>query len=218
MHSRRLTAWLAASAAVVFGLAACGGSGGGSSSACGAPNPNGTVTIGIGEPQHLLPSTSTDNNGYQALVGLFYPLIQFDRQSKPVMAQAQSVTTKDSKVWTIKIKPGFTFTDGTPVTSQTYINAWNYAAYGPNGQATNYYFSDIAGYPEMNPASGTPKAKTLSGLKAIDANTLQVTLLAPFIDFVSEIGYTAFLPLPKAAFDSNGAVKAGFEDHMIGDG
>ena len=32
------------------------------------------------------------------------------------------------------------------------------------------------------------------------------------------IGYTAFLPLPKAAFDANGTVKAGFEDHMIGDG
>jgi peptide/nickel transport system substrate-binding protein/oligopeptide transport system substrate-binding protein len=70
----------------------------------------------------------------------------------------------------------------------------------------------------MNPADGTPTAKTLTGLKALDANTLQVTLIDPFIDFVSMIGYTAFLPLPKAAFDSNGAVKSGFEDHMIGDG
>lgn len=217
MHSRRLTALIAASAAVVLGLTACGGSGG-SSSAGGAPNPDGTVTIGIGEPQHLLPSNSTDNNAYQALVGLFYPLIQFDRQSKPIMAQAQSVETKDSKVWTIKLKPGFTFTDGTPVTAQDYINAWNFAAYAPNGQATNYYFANIQGYPAMNPADGTPTAKTLTGLKAVDANTLQVTLIEPFIDFISEIGYTAFLPLPKAAFDANGAVKSGFEDHMIGDG
>ena len=128
------------------------------------------MSIGIGEPQHLLPSNATDTNAYQALVGLFEPLITFDKDSKPVMAQAQSVETKDGVAWTIKLKPGYTFTDGTPVTAQDYVNAWNYAAYGPNGQATNYYFSTIKGYADMNPADpkATPKAKTLTGLKAID--------------------------------------------------
>jgi len=219
MHSRRLTAAVAVSAVLALALAACG-TGSSSSSSGGPANPDGIVSIGIGEPQHLLPSNATDTNAYQALVGLFEPLITFDKDSKPVMAQAQSVETKDGIFWTIKLKPGYTFTDGTPVTAQDYVNAWNYAAYGPNGQATNYYFSTIKGYADMNPADpkATPKAKTLSGLKAADDLTLQVTMSQPYIGFSTAIGYTAFLPLPKAAFDSNGAVKAGFEDHMIGDG
>jgi len=31
------------------------------------------------------------------------------------------------------------------------VNAWNYTAKGSNAQANNGFFSNIAGYAEMNP-------------------------------------------------------------------
>ena len=38
----------------------------------------------------------------------------------------------------------------------------------------------------------------IKGLKAVDDTTLQVTLTAPFSQFKTMLGYTAFYPLPKA--------------------
>lgn len=219
MRIRGRIAWMVLPVAAMLGLAACGSSGGGSS-ASGPTNPNGIVSIAIAEPQHLLPSNSTDVSANQVLVSLFAPLVTFNAESKPVMDQAQSITTKDAKVWDIKLKPNYTFSNGEPVTSDSYINAWNYGAYAPNGQGNNYYYSPIAGYAAMNPTNpnATPTAKTLSGLKKISDTEFQVTLSQPYIDFLSALGYTAFLPLPKAAFTTSGAIAPNFEQHMIGDG
>src|SRR4051812_20772248 len=90
-----------------------------------------TVIIGIGEPQHLIPSNTTESSGSQVLAALYYPLVDFDAQNNPVLVAAQDISSTDNKVWTVKLKPGFTFHNGEPVTADSYINAWNYGAYGP---------------------------------------------------------------------------------------
>ena len=56
---------------------------------------------------------------------------------------------KTTRVWTIKLKPGFTFGNGEPVTADSYINAWNYGAYGPNDQSASYFFERIDGYADL---------------------------------------------------------------------
>jgi oligopeptide transport system substrate-binding protein len=216
MLVRRLVGWITLPVAVALGLSACGpGAADGP-----AANPSGVVSIGIGEPEHLVPANATDASGGQVLAALFTPLVSFDSDGKPVEQQAQSVTTSDSRTWIVKIKPGYTFHNGEPVTADSYLNAWNFAAYGPNGQNANYYFSKIAGYDAMNPTDpkATPKARTLSGLRKLDNLTIQVQLSAPYSDFKSELGYTAFLPLPNAAFDATGRIARGFEDNEVGDG
>jgi oligopeptide transport system substrate-binding protein len=193
-----------------LGLAACGGS---DKSTAGSPiNPNGIISIAITEPQHLLPSNAVDVSAGQVLAGLFTPLVTFDAESKPVLDQAQSITTTDGTVWDIKIKPGYTFSNGEPVTADSYINAWNYAAYGPNAQANSHYLSQIQGYA----ASG--QVKQLAGLKKVNDDEFTVTLAAPYVDFEAELGRPAFLPLPAAAFASDGTIAPTFEQHLIGDG
>ncbi len=216
MLVRRLVGWIALPVAVALGVSACGPGAGDAP----ATNPSGVVSIGIGEPEHLAPANATDLSGGQVLAALFTPLVSFDADGRPVEQQAQSITTTDSRTWTIKIKPGYTFHNGEPVTADSYINSWNFGAYGPNGQNANYYFAKIAGYGAMNPADpkATPKARTLSGLRKLDNLTIQVQLSAPYSDFKSELGYTAFLPLPNAAFDATGRIARGFEDNEIGDG
>jgi peptide/nickel transport system substrate-binding protein/oligopeptide transport system substrate-binding protein len=216
MLVRRLVGWFTLPVAVVLGVSGCGPDAGSGSAA----NPSGVVSIGIGEPEHLVPANATDSSGGQVLAALFTPLVTFDTKGKPVEQQAQSITTSDSRVWIIKIKPGYTFHNGEPVTADSYVNSWNFGAYGPNGQNANYYFAKIAGYDAMNPADpkATPRARTLSGLRKLDNLTIQVTLSAPYSDFKAELGYTAFLPLPDAAFDATGRIARGFEDAEIGDG
>jgi oligopeptide transport system substrate-binding protein len=216
MHVRRVTARVTVAVAVAATLAACSaGSGSASGGAASAE-----VSIGIAEPTHLIPADTTDSSGVQVLTALFDPLVTFDKNGKPVPEQADSITTTDSRTWTIRLKPGYTFHNGEPVTSDSYIRAWNFGAYGPNGQDNNPYFAKISGYAALNPQDpkAAPAAKTLSGLKRIDPLTFQVVLSAPYSDFPSALGYIAFLPLPAAAFDATGHIARGFEDQLVGDG
>ncbi|BCJ44386.1 putative peptide ABC transporter DppA [Actinoplanes ianthinogenes] len=212
--------------ATAIALLAAGCGGGGSE---GSDTTSNTVVIGIGEPQHLIPSNATESNGAEVLASLFYPLVDFDAQNQPVPVAAESITP-DAKntVWTIKLKSGFTFSNGEPVTSDNYINAWNYGAYGPNGQGASYFFERIKGYADLQSKdpdgeegpqkAPEPKAKKLTGLEKVDDTTFKVTLSAPFAGWQSVMGYTAFYPLPKAAFSSDGVIADGFEDAIIGNG
>nr|WP_041829536.1 ABC transporter substrate-binding protein [Actinoplanes missouriensis] len=212
--------------ATAIALLAAGCSSGDSDESSAASN---TVVIGIAEPQHLIPSNTTESNGAEVLASLFYPLVDFDAKNNPVTVAAESITPdKTNKVWTVKLKPGFTFHNGEPVIAQNYVDAWNYGAYGPNGQGGSYFFSSIAGYADLQSEdpdgeegpkkAPEPKAKKLTGLKAVDDSTIEITLAAPFASFASLLGYTVFYPLPKAAFSSDGVIAEGFEDAIIGNG
>ncbi|MFF5174800.1 ABC transporter substrate-binding protein [Micromonospora sp. NPDC000089] len=212
MRVRRLAAWTALPLAVTLGLAACGSGGSGS----GQSDPNAAVRIEIAEPQHLVPTNTNETSGSQVLSALFSPLVDYDKANKPVEVAAESVTSSDNKVWTIKLKDGYTFHNGEKVTAQNYLDAWNYGAYAPNGQNSSYFFEKIAGYDALQ--GEKPTAKTLSGLTKVDDLTFTVTLTEPYSEFKTMLGYTAFYPLPKAAFSAPGVLAEGYEQAPIGQG
>lgn len=173
----------------------------------------------LGEPQHLLTTNTNESEGSQVLSALYEALVDFDEQTRPVMAAAESIESDDNLTWTVKIKPGRTFHNDEPVDADSFIQAWNYGAYGPNGQGNNYFFGFIEGYEEMNPAEGEePTATELSGLTKVDDLTFEVTLTAPFSEFPIVVGYTPFYPLPDAAFSEPGVVDPDFENAPIGNG
>ncbi|MCA2218581.1 ABC transporter substrate-binding protein [Wangella sp. NEAU-J3] len=214
-----------AAGAAAIALLAAGCTGGGSDDSEDSAD---SVVIGIVEPQHLVPSNTTETAGSQVLASLYYPLVTFDAKKQPVETAAESITSDDNKVWTVKLKPGFTFHNGEPVTADNYIDAWNYGAYAPNGQGGSYFYSRIDGFvdlqakdpdgeegPQKAPA---PKAKTLTGLKKVDDTTFTVTLSAPFAGWKAVMGYNSFYPLPKAAFSAPGVLAEGFEDAPVGNG
>jgi peptide/nickel transport system substrate-binding protein/oligopeptide transport system substrate-binding protein len=173
----------------------------------------------LGEPQNLLTTNTNESEGSQVLTALYEPLVDFDEQTRPVMAAADSVESDDNVEWTIKLKPGRTFHNGEPVDADSFIQAWNYGAFGPNGQGNNYFFAFIEGYNEMNPPEGEePTATELSGLEKVDDLTFTVTLYDPFSEWPLVIGYTPFFPLPDAAFSEPGVIDEDFEQAPIGNG
>ena len=189
-------------------LAGCGLAGGG-------PEP-GTVSVAIAEPAHLLPSNAADRDGAQVLAALFTPLVRYDQRHRPVPAAAESITSKDNRTWRITLAEGYTFHDGEAVTADSYVKAWNYAAYGPNRQRNAYLFDRIRGFADMQ--GDEPPATTLYGLKKIGDRTVEVRLGLPFADFPAMLGHPAFLPLPASAFTSPGTLRPGFEDAVVGQG
>lgn len=194
LRTRAVAVIAVATAAVA--LTACDTSGGGSKSTTSGGN----ISIAQFEMDHL---TAGWGNGYNNDVvnALYAPLIRFDAEDKLELVQAESITTADNKVWTIKIKPGWTFHNGEEVTAQSYIDGLNTTAYGLNAWGQNYQLAGVEGYEALNPAEGKPTATSMSGLKAIDPHTLEVTLKSPDSQLQIEMasGRSAWYPLPKAA-------------------
>ncbi|MBT8250303.1 MAG: hypothetical protein KJN81_08565 [Acidimicrobiia bacterium] len=115
---------------------------------------DGQISYQISEPEHLFPTNTNESNGIAVLRALFSPLVQFDFETnEPFNLVADSITSDDGGVtWTITIGDGWTFHDGEPVTSASFVNAWNYGADGANGQQNNSFYRNIVGYDELNPS------------------------------------------------------------------
>ena len=116
----------------------------------------GEVKTRIVEPEHLFPTTTNESEGVAVLKALFVGLSALDAQTNEVFnAHAESMTSDDGgQTWTIVLKPGWTFHDGTPVTAESYVKSWSFGADGANAQQNNSFFSNIVGYPELNPEEG----------------------------------------------------------------
>jgi oligopeptide transport system substrate-binding protein len=209
---------VAGTALLALAVAACGG--GGSTTGNSASSADTPVRMELGEPQNLLvPSNTTESEGAEVLAAVFEPLVNYDANKQAVEAAAESISSDDNKVWTIKLKPGYTWQNGEPVVAQNYVDAWNYAANQDNAQGAGYFFGRVEGYADLNPGEGKAvTTKEMKGLKVVDDTTLQVTLTAPFSQFKTMLGYTAFYPLPKAAFGPDGKVTAEYGEKPVGQG
>ncbi|MBT8225469.1 MAG: ABC transporter substrate-binding protein [Dactylosporangium sp.] len=217
MQVRRLTALAILPVVIAGGAAACSGDSDSGDSGNGSAA---VLSVGIGEPKHIVPANTGETEGGQVVYAIFAGLLDYDKDGKPYNVIADSITTDDSKIWTIKLKDGFTFHNGEKVTSESFIDAWNWGAYGPNASDVNSYYAQIDGYADLNPedATQTPASKQLSGLSKVDDLTFKITLSEAFSDFNTELGYTAFFPMPKAAFDSEGNITKEYEEAPIGNG
>ena len=108
---------------------------------------DGTFSMFIGEPENpLVPGNTTEDQGNQVVSSLWTGLVQYDEQGGVVYTGvADSITSDDSTTWTVKLKDGWTFHDGTPVTAASFVDAWNYTAYSPNAQSASYFFAQRRG-------------------------------------------------------------------------
>ena len=203
-HLKRSTR---ANVAVLSGIVLLSGCGTATSGDSGAPEP---VSIAIGEPvSPLLPGNTVEENGTQVLEALWTGLVEYGTDGAVrYSGVAESVESEDSVTWTVRLHDGWTFHDGTPVTAESFVDAWNYAAYSPNAQAGSYFFANIEGFGDLQAPTddeaeptGDPVATELSGLTVVDDETFTVTLSAPFAQFPVTLGYNPFFPLPESFFE-----------------
>ncbi|WP_113718871.1 peptide ABC transporter substrate-binding protein [Arthrobacter dokdonensis] len=213
MRFSRTSKALGVAAVLAMSLTACGGSTGGGNSGTAGGNTSKAITANGTEPQNgLLPANTNEVGGGRVMDLIFAGLVSYDVTGKTVNELADSITTKDSQNYTIKIKSGQTFSDGTPITAKNFVDAWNFGAAAKNAQLNSYFFAPIKGYAQVQ----DPKSKvdTMSGLKVVDDTTFTVELSAPESDFPLALGYTAFYPLPESAYKDTKA----FGENPIGDG
>lgn len=210
---KQLTA-IAAAAALALTMTACSsGSDGGS--AGGKTDPNAVIVGNNSEPQRpLVPADTNETGGGLILDHIFAGLEYYDVKGNPQMEVAESIKSDDNQNWTIKIKGDTKFSDGTPVTSKSFVDAWNQSV--KQSMLNASFFESIQGYDEsLKVAKDAIEADPngagnldMAGLKVVDDTTFTVALKQPESDFPLRLGYSAFYPLPEAGLGDRAKVKA----------
>ena len=120
MNSMKKKALAFAAAACAFGmlLSGCGSSNGDST----ADKGSNVITAYNSEPQNpLIPGDCNETGGGKPLDLLFARLISFDAKGNASNEVAESIEANDNATqYTIKLKDGWKFTDGTPVTAESF--------------------------------------------------------------------------------------------------
>lgn len=175
---------LLSSAALVGALAGCGTSQQATTSAqASGPRVGGTLNVGIDSDFVTLnPAMSSALIDRQVYINIFDPLLKLS----PTMAiQPNLVThwrvTNGGKTYTLYLRHGVKFQDGTPFNAQAVVYNWKW---------------------EMNPKNASPRLSNLTLVKSLatpNAYEVVVNLKAPFAAFLSLLtGRTGMISSPAA--------------------
>lgn len=170
----------------------------------------GIVNVSWGEPENpLIPANTNEVNGGQVLNNMFAGLVYYKADGSWDYDAAESITSDDYVNWTVKLKADQKFSDGTPVTADSFVKAWQWAASNPD-LLNQWWFIDAIAFKGGTYDGGE---NTLA-LNVVDDTTFTVELATARADFPVALGYTVFFPLPESFFDDPDA----FGNAPIGNG
>jgi oligopeptide transport system substrate-binding protein len=158
----------------------------------------GTLSFQTAEPKAIVPQRDAGSQIGMALCANLMEVNSETQELEPLAAK--SVTSEDAVHWDIELRDGWTFHDGTPVTADSFADAWNATALGSNAWLGNYAFVNFKGYDALNPSEGKAKTTKLSGVQVVDKNHLAVTLQDPMADFPKVLSTNPTCPMPASAF------------------
>ena len=190
-------------------------------SGCGASNDAASdggniITAYNSEPQNpLIPGNTNETGGGKPIDLLFSRLISFDAKGNASNEVAESIEANaDATQYTIKLKKGWKFTDGTPVTAESFTKAWSYTANAKNAQKCASFFSTIKGYDKLQDADNLKGDEQLEGLTVVNDNEFTVDLNQSDSVFAIKVGYSGFAPLPDSFYKDPKA----FGERPVGNG
>lgn len=142
-----------------------------------------------------------DARDYDPAVGqgdrrIFSGLVRLDPDLRPAPDLAESWSASaDGAAYTFYLRPGARFHDGRPVTVADVVYAWERALDPATGSTTALaYLGDIRGAAERRRGEAT----AISGLRALDDRTLEVTLLGPRPYFLLKLAVSAAAVVDRA--------------------
>ncbi|MFC4653369.1 peptide ABC transporter substrate-binding protein [Lactococcus nasutitermitis] len=178
-------------------LAACGGSKSSSSR-----NPQLELTTDIST---LDSATLTDTYSGEITGNTQEGLTRVNNKNVAVNAFAKSIKeSSDGLTYTITLRDGLKWSDGSSLTAKDFIYAWQRAINPATGSAYAYLLSD-AGHIKNAAEINSGKIKDLNQLGAVaKGNVITVTLTQPVPYFKFLLAEPVFYPVQKAAVDKYG--------------
>lgn len=175
--------------------------------------PGGVAVEYIDEPAFLDPVNAQESEGIEVVYNIFDGLVDFDPKTseiRPAVAESWE-GDEDLTVWTFKLKQGTKFHNGRDVVAGDFKYAWERIANPENKSEIAYHLSAIQGFQEMQDG----QAQELTGVRAVDDLTLEVTLSYSFADFPYVTGHPSLGPVPREEVEKDAAAWA---DMPIGNG
>lgn len=200
---KKLLASTAALAMVATTLAGCGGNGD-----ITAESGKTNLTVAVGGDFALPdPAIVDDSITANVLAQCYDGLYKLDKDGNVVANLATDLPeiSEDGTVYTIKIKDGLTWSDGTPLTAEDFVWSWM-RAMTTQGYYTNFMYNYIAGTTHMvekdgkqveMPYTDMADLEKNMGVKAVDDTTIQITLKISAPYFTSMLTNTVFYPVNK---------------------
>ncbi|HWC30392.1 MAG TPA: peptide ABC transporter substrate-binding protein, partial [Dehalococcoidia bacterium] len=163
---------------------------------------NADLRMAGGDPLTLDPAIAGDAGSATYIVEIFGGLVTLDRDLQIVPDLAESWTVSpDGLVYTFKIRNGAQFHSGKQVTAEDFkFSLDRTAKLGQTTSATaEAYLGDIVGAKDVTRG----RAETISGVKVIDARTLEITIDRPKAYFLAKLTYPTAFVVDKQQVESN---------------
>ncbi len=162
------------------------------------------ATLTAGTPvQSLDPATAVDQTSITLLANVMEGLYRLDEknQPQPALAAGQPKVSNDGKTYTFVIRDGAKWSDGTPITAEDFVVAWQRVVDPETASPNVELFSTIKNAKEI--ISGKqPKEKL--GVKSNGEQTLIIELEEPTPYFTDLLALTAYFPVQQKAIKENG--------------
>lgn len=164
--------------------------------ATNADNPT-TLRIGnLAEPQSLDPAKLAGSWDGRIATAMFEGLVARNAKAEPIPGMAESWTTSaDGLTWTFKLRDA-KWSDGVPVTAEDFVAGFQRLMSilpPPDGIEVFYPIRNAQQVRE-----GKAPAQTL-GVRAMDAKTIEFTLLNPTPYFLELLAFYRAAPVPRHA-------------------
>jgi peptide/nickel transport system substrate-binding protein len=193
----RAIAVLAVAAVTAFGVVSCG-SGGGSSS--GGGKEGGILNATYGSfPDYMDPALSYTAEGWTAMGEVYIPLLTYkhadDKEGtivEPGLAKEMPKVSNGGKTYTLFLKPGLKYSDGTPVKASDFPYAIE-RTLKLNSSGSPFYTSIVG-------AEKFAETKTggIPGIKTDDkTGEVKIELESPRSTFVNELALLFAAPVPQ---------------------
>ncbi|WP_188068165.1 peptide ABC transporter substrate-binding protein [Brevibacillus brevis] len=202
---KKLAAFALSLSLVIPALAGCGGSGEsastGGTTTPGAAAKQEVVFNAKSEPPDLNPLTSTDTTSFWIMDHLGEGLYTKDKDGNPILGQAKEVKLSDDKLkYTFILRDDVKWTNGEPVTAEDFAFTYMKHLDPATASTTAYLLYYIKGAEAYN--KGTGKAEDV-GIKAVDAKTLEIELVAPTSYFDKMLATRYWHPINKKQAEAN---------------
>jgi len=147
------------------------------------------------DPREYDPATTRSSGDKMTFSGLF----SFSPQLELVNDLVESFTVRDGRVFTFVLRANARFHDGRAVTAPDVVYSWERAANPVTDSDTVLtYLGDIVGVKEMKAG----EAEHISGVRAVDDRTLEVTIDQPKPFFLAKLTYPTGFVVDRANVES----------------
>ena len=217
MNVKKIVALLLA-LVMVLGLAACGTDSGSAATSAAAAGSGDETTAGSsasdGDPkilnimveievESLDPQEATDGTSFEVMANYTDGLTQMDADGAAVPAIAEKWDiSDDGTVYTFHLREDAKWSNGTPVTANDFVFAWQRAVDPAMASEYSYMLSDIGQVKNAAAIIAGEMDKSELGVKALDDKTLEVTLEVPVSYFLSLMYFPTFYPVNQTFFES----------------